>query len=138
MIAHLSSDQLSECVVGQANPAASQHLDACPACRAELANFRETLADFRSAVHAWSQDQANAALVSAPATEPQSWTPSQQLAWALLIAAISIIASFVIPHDSAGRAQASDVVLLNQVDSEVSRTVPSSMEPLMKLVVQNQ
>ena len=40
------------------------------------------------------------------------------------------------PRHGAESAAGSDAVLLNQVDAQVSRTAPSSMEPLMKLVVQ--
>jgi anti-sigma factor RsiW len=137
MIAHLSSEQLAECVVGQPSPMVAQHVQDCPSCRAGLASFREALGEFRGAVRAWSEDQANAAL-KAPAAgwEPRSWSPSHQLAWALLIAAVCIIASFVIPRHSGDIAPGSDAVLLNRVDAQVSRTVPSSMEPLLKLVAQ--
>ncbi len=137
MIAHLSSEQLSECILGQPSPSVARHIQDCPACRAHLASFREALGEFRGAVRAWSEDQANAAL-DAPAAgwEPRSWSPSHQLAWAVLIAAVCIIASFVMPRHSAEVAPGSDSLLLNRVDAQVSRTVPSSMEPLLKLVAQ--
>lgn len=141
MIAHLSAEQLSECMVGQPHPVVAQHVQDCPVCRAELASFREALGDFRGAVRAWSDDQAGAyrthGALSTPGgvTAARSWRASHQFAWALLIAAVCIIASFVIPRHEREPAP-SDAVLLNQVDTEVSRTVPSSMEPLMKLVVQ--
>lgn len=139
MIAHLSSEQLSECIVGQPSPILAQHVQDCPACRVELANFRETLGEFRGAVRTWSEEQARAALATPDAVaEAPAWAPSHQLAWALLIAAVCIFASFIIPGHGRDNTSSSDAVLLNQVDSEVSRTVPSSMEPLMKLVVQNQ
>jgi hypothetical protein len=51
------------------------------------------------------------------------------------VAAICVIASFVIPRHPE-KVLNNDAVLLSQVDAQVSRTVPSSMEPLMKLVVQ--
>jgi anti-sigma factor RsiW len=137
MIAHLSSEQLAECVLGQPSPMVAQHVQDCPSCRAGVASFGEALGEFRGAVRAWSEDQANAAL-EAPAAgwEPRSWSPSHQLAWAVLIAAVCIIASFVIPRHSSDIAPGSDAVLLNQVDAQVSRSVPSSMEPLLKLVAQ--
>jgi hypothetical protein len=137
MIAHLSSEQLSECILGQPGPGVVQHVEHCPACRAELGNFREALGEFRGAVRAWSDDQANAVLaIPASVTATRSWGASHQLAWALLIAAVCVIASFVIPGHG-GPPPGSDAVLLNQVDSQVSRTVPASMEPLMKLVDQD-
>jgi anti-sigma factor RsiW len=136
MIAHLSSEQLSEFMLGQPSPLIARHVRACPACRAELANFREALGDFRGAVRAWSNDQANLLAIPNARPEPRSWAASHQLAWAVLIAAVCIIASFVMPRRPGGNPLSSDAVLLNQVDTQVSRTVPSSMEPLMKLVAQ--
>jgi anti-sigma factor RsiW len=137
MIPHLSSEQLSECILGQPSPIVAQHVQDCPACRAHLASFREALGEFRGAVRAWSEDQANAAL-EAPASgwEPRSWSPAKQLAWAVLLAAVCIIASFVMPRHFGDIGPGSDSVLLNRVDVQVSRTVPSSMEPLLKLVAQ--
>ncbi len=136
MIAHLSSEQMAEYIVGYPSPMIAQHLQDCPACRAEVVNFREALGDFRWAVREWSEDQANAALaIPAAVPEPRWWTASHQLAAALLIAAVCLIASFLFPRHSE-KASGSDAVLLNQVDTQVSRSVPSSMEPLMKLVVQ--
>ncbi len=139
MIAHLSSEQLSEFMLGRPSPGVDQqvakHVQNCPACRAELANFREALGEFRGAVRAWSQDQAN--LLAIPtAPRERSWAASHQLAWAVLIAIVCVIASFVTPRHAADNALSSDAVLLNQVDTQVSRSVPSSMEPLMKLVAQ--
>jgi anti-sigma factor RsiW len=141
MIAHLSSEQLSECILGLPSPAVARHIEICPACNAELATLREALCEFRGAVRAWSGDQANAALaVPARVPEPRSWMASHQLALALLIAVICVFGSIAVswresqPPDHA--LSASDAALLNQVDAEVSRTVPAPMEPLMKLVVQ--
>jgi anti-sigma factor RsiW len=144
MIAHLSSAQLSECVLGQPSPIVAQHVQDCPVCRAELIQFREALSEFRGAVHAWSGDQAdqyraNGALaIAASVPEPRPGSASHQLAWALLIAVVCVIASFVLPSHLRENAPASDAVLLNQVDAQVSRTAPSSMEPLMRLVVEKQ
>lgn len=132
MIPHLSTDQLSECILGQPSSLVVRHIETCAACRAELANFREALGNFRGAVRAWSEDQANAVLAT-PELHPRA--ASRQLAWALLIAAVCILASIVFPR-RVDRTSASDAVLLNQVDAQVSRSVPSSLEPLMKLVVQ--
>ena len=139
MIAHLSSEQLSECIVGQPSAGIAQHIKDCPICRAELASFRQALSAFRGTVREWSEDQAYAAAASpVDFSESHSWKPSRQLAWVLLIAGLFMVASFVVPWRPAEPpALASrDAVLLNQVDAQVSRSVPSSMEPLMKLVVQ--
>jgi hypothetical protein len=133
MIPHLSSEQLSECIMGQPRPIVAKHVEDCPVCRAELVQFREALGEFGGAVRAWSQDQADQAL-AIPARS--SRTVSHQLAWALTIAVVCVIASFVLPRQGGESAAGADAVLLNQVDAQVSRTAPSSMEPLTKLVVQ--
>jgi anti-sigma factor RsiW len=137
MIAHLSSEQLSECILGQPSPLVARHIQDCPTCRAELVQFREALGEFRGAVRDWSKEQANQALaISNSVPEPRSWAFSNQLAWALLISAVCVIASFVMPQHEPENTAGADAVLLNRVDVQVSRTAPSSMEPLMKLVVQ--
>ncbi len=140
MIAHLSSEQVAEFVLGQPEPAIVQHVEGCSVCRAELAAFREALGEFRGTVRAWSEHQANAAIAIPPGpVEEGYWTGMRQLTCALAIAAVCILVSLVFPWLSARKAPAfaaSDAILLNQVDAQVSRTVPSSMEPLMNLVVQ--
>jgi anti-sigma factor RsiW len=135
MTQHLTSEQQSQCILGEPGPVARQHLKDCPACRAELGNFGDALGEFRGAVRGWSENQAHAALaVHARPSESRSWIASHQFALAVLLAAVSILASVV--WHRGGEAPASDAVLLNQVDAQVSRAVPSSMEPLMKLVAQ--
>jgi hypothetical protein len=139
MIGHLSSDQLSEAVMGQSDEVA-QHVQDCAMCRAMLTNFREALGEFQGAVRAWSEEQADqyrsGAALPAEIPQPHWWRGSHQLAWALLIAAVCIVASFIVPRYQPNNAPASDAVLLNRVDAEVSSTVPASMEPLVQLVVQ--
>jgi anti-sigma factor RsiW len=121
--------------LGEPSPAARRHLEDCPACRAELGNFREALGAFRGAVHCWSENQAQAALaVHGSPSESRSWIASHQLALALLLAAVCILTSIL--WRPGANAPSSDAVLLNQVDAQVSRAVPRSMEPLTKLVAQ--
>jgi anti-sigma factor RsiW len=132
---HLSAEHLSDCILGQPTPDARQHLQDCQACRAEVTNFRGALGEFRGAVRHWSEGQAQAALaVPARPSESRSWMAAHQFALALLLAAVCILGSFI--WRGGENAPASDAVLLNQVDTQVSRAVPSSMEPLMKLVAQ--
>ncbi len=98
--------------------------------------FREALGEFRYAVRAWSEEQAEAVIAKDSAIpQRRFWTASQQFALALALAAVCILASFVVPRHT-GNAPANDAVLLNQVDVQVSRTAPSSLEPLMKLVAE--
>ena len=139
MIRHLSSEQFSEYILGTSGPVVTQHVENCPACRGEVASFREALSGFRDAVRGWSADGAQAAM-SAPVSAGKAVhaSPSRQLALALVIALVCVIASLVAPRLERARTSASDVMLLNQVDAQISRTSPSSMEPLTKLVLQNE
>jgi anti-sigma factor RsiW len=134
---HLTASQLSEFLAGQPDGMVERHIQTCPACRAEVAAFREALAGLRGAVHAWSEQQAEA--LARPPARPEGWfwKPAHQLACALAIAAICAIVSLVSWHGREVAAR-SDTVLLDQVDSQVSRSVPSSLEPLLRLVVQQQ
>ena len=139
MMPHLSSEQLSECVCGWPSPLVARHIEDCAACRAELAEMRETLGNFRTGVRAWSEQRA--ATLATPETavvraDPRG-TP-RQLAWALAIAALCVVASFVLPRRQNENTAARDAALLNRVQAQMSRSVPSSMEPLMKLVVDQQ
>ena len=136
-MSHLSPEQFAECISSPPGQAAARHLEECGACRAEVANFRAALGEFRGAVRSWSQQQADAALaIPARLPESRSWIAAHQLALALLLAAVFVLASFVLPRQGRESAPGGDAGLLNEVDGQVSRTVPSSMEPLTKLVVQ--
>lgn len=51
---HLSSQQISECLMGAAAPEHMAHARECGACRAELERLETALARFRSSVRQWS------------------------------------------------------------------------------------
>jgi hypothetical protein len=145
MMPHLSPDQLTACLLDQSDAAAARHVRDCAACRAEIAQQRETLVEFRAAVRTWSAEEAGhyrttaaGAVPTGSVGEPRSWLVSRQLAWALAIAAICVIASFLLPQYAGRRTAASDAALLDRVDAELSQTVPTPMAPLMKLVVEQQ
>lgn len=137
---HLTPDQMSECILGTPAAEAAQHLKQCPACDVELANFRAALAEFRGTLRSWSAKEARAALaVPVRPQESRSWIAAHQFALALLLAAVFLLASVAVPwYQRRHAAVVSDAALLNQVDAQVSRTAPSSLEPLMKLVVEKQ
>lgn len=144
MTPHLSPDQLNGYLLGQPDSAAARHVRECAACRTEMEQQRETLAEFRTAVRAWSAEEAGqyrtaaAGAISATARAPHPGPVSRQLVWALAIAALCVIASFLLPRYAGRSTAASDAALLERVDAEVSETVPAPMAPLMKLVVEQQ
>jgi len=132
---HLTSDQFSESLLGHPEPGVTLHLDACAACRAELASLRGALGEFRGAVRGWSEYQAHAALAVSPLPPARpSWVAAHPLAMTMVLAVMCVLASWVLSRGE--KTTGSDAALLNQVDAQVSRRVPASMEPLMRLVVQ--
>ena len=85
MTVHLSSEQIAENVLGQ--PSAGQlssmvarHVEQCLACRAEVASFRESLGEFRSAVRSWSDQQA-ATVLRFPPTARSHGFGSLRISW---------------------------------------------------------
>jgi len=131
MKAHLSSEQVSEWMLGERGPAIRQHVQDCLQCRAELDRFEAALTQFRGAVHQWSD--------APPAAPPVPITSRpRRFAWAfaavlvVLLACLSV--SYIKYHQAAALEPVSDATLLSQVRAEVSRTVPSAMEPLTRLI----
>ncbi len=55
---HLSKDQISKCLIGDATPEETQHAWDCADCRAELTRVESAFSDFRSSAQHWSQRAA--------------------------------------------------------------------------------
>ena len=135
MSEHLSDEQISKWIAGERDAAAGQHVGECAECRAEVARMESTLAVFRDSVHRWSDSQ------TAPAWKIRR-TPSfarRPLSWALSAAAVLALALVPIyrnEKEQQRKAEAArvDAMLLQQIEQETSRTVPSSMDPLVKMV----
>ncbi len=136
MTRHLTTDEILESMIGEAASEQAQHAAGCSQCAAEISRLKETLSTFRGAVDRW------AARTPAPRTafltEPASPSASRPLRWAL--AGVVSIALVVIPiyknaSDREREARAiEDALLLEQVQAQLSRDVPVSMEPLMNLI----
>jgi hypothetical protein len=140
MMAHLSSEQYSRWLAGDRTPDADRHLRECAQCAAEIARLRALLAEFRSSAIARSALQKGA-----EASRP--WTPQEQrrrlagrmLRWKLAAAVFAIAVLLPICKNSSERrreaeAFRADVRLWEEVDAQVSRSVPTPLEPLMKLI----
>lgn len=140
MSAHLSSEQISRWMAGERAPEVERHLRECARCAAEIARLKGLLAEFRSAVVATSARQKGA---EAPARwkllEPRR-RMSSMLHWKLAAAALAIAVIVPICKNSSDRrrqmeAFEADIRLWEEVNAQVSRPVPTPLEPLMKLVV---
>jgi len=138
MSGHLSSQRISLWMLGERAAEDQRHLGECPECAAELARLKAALSGFRGSVHQWAGRQTS----SAPHRE---WAPARTAFWpgrfrwaaaaaiALLAALIPVYRIARHSHTAPAIAQ-SDAQLLEEVDAEVSRSVPQPMEPLLNLV----
>jgi anti-sigma factor RsiW len=145
---HLTERDQEEYVLGQRTPAMVQHLAHCAPCQAAVARLEQGVQLFRSAALEWSAQSFEkrplrhvpAAPVAGNALFPAwQWTVAACLLFlALLPAYFSVQRAH--QHEAAVHPAAvqvapiSDDALLQQVDEEVSESVPASMEPLTHLV----
>jgi anti-sigma factor RsiW len=118
MSTHLTSQQFAEAVLSEETPA---HLRECPACRAELAELRTTLGEFRDATHRWSEKPQPVRRRVA------SYRPRALAAAALVLLAI---AGGITYAGKSHTPDPTDTALLERVNADVSRTVPGGLEPL--------
>jgi predicted anti-sigma-YlaC factor YlaD len=130
-------------VAGERVPEREAHLQNCPACRSQVADFQTALTGFGASMRAWSDTQYAAAKTSVkarPSARPVVLRGSLYAAAALT--AVCLVAVLVMFHGALVRQSApvdthsslTDAMLLRQIDTEVSQTVPHAMEPLTELV----
>jgi hypothetical protein len=131
---HLSPEDISRWFAGDRDPGLQRHAGECEACSARLDRMESALTEFRGSVHDWSAAQ--------PASTPQivSRPPVRHMArpWVLAAASLLILASGPAWWHYRQQARAAEMAradaLLQQVDAEISRAVPQTMEPLVNLV----
>ncbi len=140
MRAHLSSEQISEWLAYDCAPDVDQHIRQCAQCAVETKRLKNLLGVFRSSAIAWSA-------LHKDAEAPNRWKPPEQRRgffigvprWKLAAAMLAIVLfASVYKNLSDRRREAeafkADVQLWEEVNAQVSRQVPASMEPLMKLI----
>ena len=145
---HLTEDQFGELLAASSrtpgtSPAAA-HLLACEQCASELASLRESLSFFRQAstTHA-DHELRQLPQMSIPARRPLL-TPATQATWAFAAAATFLIAllpmqSFrqhtlqpqpAVASSAASATAESDDALLDDINQEISASVPAPMQSL--------
>ena len=138
MIRHLTSDEISNVLIGHATPEQQEHAGACTDCTASLEHLNETFSVFRESVHQWSGKNERAIPQSIDFHQNAAGSGRFRLRWALASAVLIIL--LVIPvlenkrEEKRARQAMEDALLLEQVNASLSREVPASMEPLMNLV----
>jgi len=131
---HLSPEDISRWFAGERGEELKRHAGECEECSARLDAMESAMAEFRGAVHDWSAAQA------APAPRIAWRAPVRHVGrrWILAAASLLILASGPVWWHSRQEARAREIAradaLLEQVDAEISRAVPRTMEPLVSLV----
>jgi hypothetical protein len=131
---HLSPEDISRWFAGERGAEVERHAGECEECGARLDRMESALAEFRGWVHEWSAAQ--------PASSPRAaWRGAGghvARRWILAAAMVLILVSGPAYWQSRRQARAAEMAradaLLEQVDAEISRAVPQTMEPLVNLV----
>jgi hypothetical protein len=126
---HLSSAEISEWIAGERTAEIQRHVRECPICHAELTGFEADLSAFGQSVRQWAAEQET--------RQSYRELPSASWRWAWGTAAILAVALLPaywhrqVPIDATLQ---DDELLLENVDVQLSRMVPASMEPLLNLM----
>jgi len=138
MTGHLSARQIEEWLIGERTSEVASHLTRCPECAAELQRAAKPLALFGNAMRNWSEQiPAKPIVITAKhsAFAGFGWRASMACAALLAILAAPAYRHYAAPSRTAPPVVAvTDEVLLQQVASGISRSVPATMEPLAQLM----
>ena len=134
MNVHLSPEDISRWFAGERSSKLQRHAGECDECSARLDRLESALAEFRGSAHDWSAAQS----ASVP---PIVWrAPAHHTAQRCVLAAASLLilvsasAYWHTRQQTRAAEMARADALLEQVDTEISRAVPQTMEPLVDLV----
>ena len=154
MSAHLTHEELTDNLLGVSSLTVNAHLLNCPACANELDKLKSSIAGFRGAARAWSENAlADQTISIVRALPKRSWAAN----WALAATAVILFAAgfffylrgrqagnqeianqphsiqVAVPADSIEVSQSQiekDNELMSQVNSEIAEAVPAPMQPL--------
>ena len=143
---HLSEEQFGELlsgISGQALTSAQAHLATCDQCAAELSSLNDSLSLFRQASKAYADSELRrfppvsmpARSILAPAFTPMYWAAAAALLLAAILPMQSLRQHTFRPGPSATAglpesASQSDQALLEDVQTYMSASIPTSMEAL--------
>ncbi len=129
---HLSHDQITRCILGQAGSEEEQHGRNCLQCRAQLVRFTDAMSTFQGVMKGWSEDESLPRLKE---------LPSPRLGWGWVAAGVAVAVLAAIPFHERKQQQASpepepksDRMLMEEVAAHLSRPLPMSMERVMVLL----
>ena len=144
---HLSHLEQDEYLLGERNSRTMRHLAVCSSCRLRLSNLELELGCFKRVASEWSTE----CVAARPVRTPLSRLQRVQILYAgWAFASLLLILSFLMfssPHAQDTQAVSSDAqsidksidndALLQQVDEQISSSVPDSMKSLRHLVAAN-
>jgi anti-sigma factor RsiW len=141
---HFTDEQIAEWVAGERVPEREEHIQGCPACRCQIEEFQAALAGFGASMRSWSDRQYLAAAETGVKARAGSRPATQSSLYGAvaIAAALCVLMVLAVFHGAQGRrgvlidthSGVTDAVLLRQIDTEVSQTVPRAMQPLTELV----
>ena len=142
MSEHLSSEQMSEWIIGERSPEAEEHLNRCGVWRDELALFGTAMSLFRNSVRTWTDEERGPDAQTIRRVKRQPYIAAAQNAcWAIAVGVLFVVLSMPMmqQHGASGPKpgepqQVDTASLLTQVNAEVSESVPDAMQPLTQLV----
>jgi hypothetical protein len=138
MSGHLSSVEISEWLAGIRASGAERHLAECAGCAAELERASEPLARFGAATRAWCAAETPVPRLGSVVFATRRRRRVTMMRVALAAAAVLMVATPVYrQHQRALETARQDEALLEQVQTEISRSAPEPMQPLEKLVAWN-
>lgn len=139
MSKHFTTEQISAWVSGAMSPDMEAHARECDACRMEVERFSAGLKEFRGAVRVWSEQQGG--LASRRLSVRSARFPLVRWGAAAAVLALAAAAPFYyqarersLRAEEAARQARADAALLQQVDYDISRAVPTPLEPLEALI----
>jgi hypothetical protein len=134
MSEHLSSEQISDWMIGDRAAEAVQHMRTCTECESRVERLEETLGMFRGAV----RETAG----SFEERQQVFQLPRRRIRvmWATVVAALVTLVAVPVyqvqehQRQAAAAAQQQDAELMEQVNAELSQDVAAPMKPLEKMV----
>ena len=132
MNSHLSQDQMSRFVVGQASAEEEKHGLNCPQCSSESMQFTKTISTFQGVMKDWSEGEPVPRVQKTPSPVP--WRP-----WAVAGAVVVVLAAIPIYEQQERQPVPeprtnTDELLMEEVAAHLSRPLPMSMERVMVLL----
>lgn len=148
---HLTDEEFTEWLAGEANPEAQTHLDVCPQCRAEALQLRDGISRYSVAIRQQTTRAQHAHMAGTIA--PRKVLALHRLRWAgagVLAILLAVQTAWILkphtdpavshriagaPTNPPAAPAMSDDDLLEAVNSDLNREVPLALSPVSAITV---